>query len=39
LPDAAVRKGFTSVNEQGRVQADVAADIDVIDYRDICPAG
>jgi hypothetical protein len=39
VPDAAVRQGFTSVNERGRVQADVAADIDVIDYRDTCPAG
>jgi hypothetical protein len=39
VPDAAVRQGFTSVNDRGRVQVDVAADIDVIDYRDICPAG
>jgi hypothetical protein len=37
--DAAARKGFTSVNERGRVHADVAADIDVIDHRDICPTG
>jgi hypothetical protein len=31
VPNAAFRQRLTPVNDRGRVQADVAADIDVID--------